>query len=236
MTENNLPPARRSSPGNRIERAIETTIFNSRWLLAPFYFGLVISLLMLLLKFLRILFDFVIHAWGASESDIILGVLSLIDVTLTANLVVIVVFSGYENFVSRIDPSGHPDWPEWMTHIDFSGLKQKVLASIVAISAVQVLKAFMNLDVHVNTEQLAWLVGIHVGVVEEGHFKTVDDVVTLVDINGVQRFDKKGKPICHQLKPGEDARKVAYNLTRDNIPNRSGDFNRKIIYPNVGKF
>ena len=78
--------------------------------------------------------------------------------------------------------------------------------------------------------------GDHVGVVEEGHFRTVDDVVTLVDINGVQRFDKKGKPICHQLKPGEDARKVAYNLTRDNIPNRSGDFNRKIIYPNVGKF
>jgi len=122
----------------------------------------VISLLVLLLKFVRILFDFVINAWGASESDIILGVLSLIDVTLTANLVVIVVFSGYENFVSRIDPSGHPDWPEWMTHIDFAGLKQKVLASIVAISAVQVLKAFMNLDVHVNTEQLAWLVGIHV--------------------------------------------------------------------------
>jgi len=78
--------------------------------------------------------------------------------------------------------------------------------------------------------------GDHVGVVEEGHFKTVDDVVTLVDINGVQRFDKKGKPICHQLKPGEDARKVAYNLTRDNIPNRSGDFNRKIIYPNVENF
>ena len=117
---------------------------------------------MLLLKFLRILYDFVTNALGASESDIILGVLSLIDVTLTANLVVIVVFSGYENFVSRIDPSGHPDWPEWMTHIDFSGLKQKVLASIVAISAVQVLKAFMNLDATLNTERLAWLVGIHV--------------------------------------------------------------------------
>ncbi len=162
MTVNSPPPPRSSSPRNRVERAIETTIFNSRWLLAPFYFGLVISLLVLLLKFLRILYEFVIHAWGASESDIILGVLSLIDVTLTANLVVIVVFSGYENFVSRIDPSGHPDWPEWMTHIDFSGLKQKVLASIVAISAVQVLKAFMNLDATLNTERLAWLVGIHV--------------------------------------------------------------------------
>jgi uncharacterized protein (TIGR00645 family) len=102
------------------------------------------------------------HAsWGASESDIILGVLSLIDVTLTANLVLIVVFSSYENFVSRIDPADHPDWPEWMRHIDFSGLKQKVLASIVAISAVQVLKAFMNFDANLNTERLAWLVGIH---------------------------------------------------------------------------
>src|SRR6478672_7712298 len=125
MTENNLPPPRHSSPGNRIERAIETTIFNSRWLLAPFYFGLVISLLVLLLKFVRILFDFVINAWGASESDIILGVLSLIDVTLTANLVVIVVFSGYENFVSRIDLSGHSDWPVWMTHIDSQGSNRK---------------------------------------------------------------------------------------------------------------
>jgi uncharacterized protein (TIGR00645 family) len=162
MTVNSPTPPRSSSPRNRVERAIEVTIFNSRWLLAPFYFGLVISLLVLLLKFLRILYDFVVHAWGASESDIILGVLSLIDVTLTANLVVIVVFSGYENFVSRIDPSSHPDWPEWMTHIDFSGLKQKVLASIVAISAVQVLKAFMNLDATLNTERLAWLVGIHV--------------------------------------------------------------------------
>jgi uncharacterized protein (TIGR00645 family) len=102
------------------------------------------------------------HAWGANESDIILGVLSLIDVTLTANLVVIAVFSGYENFVSRIDLSGHSDWPVWMTHIDFSGLKQKVLASIVAISAVQVLKASMTRDATLNTERLAWLVGIHV--------------------------------------------------------------------------
>ena len=98
---------------------------------------------------------------GPSESDIILGVLSLIDVSLTGNLVLIVVFSGYENFVSRIDPAGHPDWPEWMTRIDFAGLKQKALASIVAISAIQVLKAFMNIDSNLNNEKLAWLVGIH---------------------------------------------------------------------------
>jgi uncharacterized protein (TIGR00645 family) len=145
----------------RAERGLENVIFNSRWLMAPFYVGLIVSLVVLLFKFLQLLYEFIIHAWNASEADIILGVLSLIDVTLTGNLVLIVVFSGYENFVSRIDPAGHPDWPAWMTRIDFAGLKQKALASIVAISAIQVLKAFMNIDSNLNGEKLAWLVGIH---------------------------------------------------------------------------
>jgi uncharacterized protein (TIGR00645 family) len=145
----------------RTEHGLEGVIFTSRWLMAPFYLGLIVSLAVLLFKFLYILYEFITHAWGASESDIILGVLSLIDVSLTGNLVLIVVFSGYENFVSRIDPAGHPDWPEWMTRIDFAGLKQKALASIVAISAIQVLKAFMNIDSNLNNEKLAWLVGIH---------------------------------------------------------------------------
>ena len=114
--------------------------------MAPFYLGLVVSLAVLLLKFLMMLWEFILHAPAAKESDIILGVLSLIDVSLTGNLILIVVFSGYENFVSKIDPRGHPDWPDWMTKVDFTGLKQKLLASIVAISAIQVLKAFMNID------------------------------------------------------------------------------------------
>ena len=87
--------------------------------------------------------------------------LSLIDVSLTGNLILIVVFSGYENFVSKIDPRGHPDWPDWMTKVDFTGLKQKLLASIVAISAIQVLKAFMNIDAVFDPGKMAWLVGVH---------------------------------------------------------------------------
>lgn len=137
-------------------------MFNSRWLMAPFYFGLVVSLAVLLYKFVELLIEFILHAPSAKESDIILGVLSLIDVSLTGNLILIVVFSGYENFVSRIDPRGHPDWPEWMTKVDFGGLKQKLLASIVAISAIQVLKAFMNIDATFDTQKLGWLAGIHV--------------------------------------------------------------------------
>jgi uncharacterized protein (TIGR00645 family) len=77
----------------------------------------------------------------------------------------IVVFSGYENFVSRIDPGDHPDWPEWMTKVDFAGLKQKMLASIVAISAIQVLKAFMNIDVAFDAQKMGWLVGVHLAFV-----------------------------------------------------------------------
>lgn len=145
----------------RVEHAFESVLFNSRWLMAPFYLGLVISLLVLLFKFVALLVEFIGHAAFAKESDIILGVLSLIDLSLTGNLVLIVVFSGYENFVSRIDPRGHPDWPEWMTKVDFAGLKQKLLASIVAISAIQVLKAFMNIDVAFDAQKLAWLAGIH---------------------------------------------------------------------------
>ena len=155
-------PEYRADPTlKRAEYAFEKVLFNSRWLMAPFYLGLVVSLVVLLYKFVLLLVEFVLHAPSAKKSDTILGVLSLIDVSLTGNLVLIVVFSGYENFVSRIDPRGHPDWPEWMTKVDFAGLKQKLLASIVAISAIQVLKAFMNIDVAFDAQKLGWLAGIH---------------------------------------------------------------------------
>ena len=160
MTEQ-AAPYRPNPTLKRVERGFEGLLFNSRWLMAPFYFGLVVSLAVLMLKFCMILWEFIIHAPGSKESDIILGVLSLIDVSLTGNLILIVVFSGYENFVSRIDPGDHPDWPDWMTKVDFAGLKQKMLASIVAISAIQVLKAFMSIDTVFEPQKLAWLVGVH---------------------------------------------------------------------------
>jgi uncharacterized protein (TIGR00645 family) len=160
MTEQ--PAPYRPNPSlKRVEHAFEKVLFNSRWLMAPFYLGLVVSLAVLLYKFVEMLWEFILHAPHAKESDIILGVLSLIDVSLTGNLILIVVFSGYENFVSRIDPGGHPDWPEWMTKVDFAGLKQKLLASIVAISAIQVLKAFMSIDTSFDAQKMTWLVIVH---------------------------------------------------------------------------
>ena len=159
MTE--PPAAYRPNPAlKRVEKGLESVLFNSRWLMAPFYLGLVISLAVLLYKFGMMLWEFILHAPAAREADIILGVLSLIDVSLTGNLILIVVFSGYENFVSRIDPGGHPDWPEWVTKVDFAGLKQKLLASIVAISAIQVLKAFMNIDAAFDAQKMGWMVAV----------------------------------------------------------------------------
>lgn len=143
----------------RIENVLEFILFQSRWLLAPFYLGLVVSLVLLFIHFLEQLAGFIVKIHFASESEVILGVLSLVDLVLVGNLLLIVIFSGYENFVSRLETGSH-DRPDWMTKIDFGGLKQKLMSSIVAISAIQVLKAFMNVSNFDNTK-LGWLAGIH---------------------------------------------------------------------------
>jgi uncharacterized protein (TIGR00645 family) len=143
----------------KTEHLLEAALFQSRWLLAPFYVGLVIGLCALLFHFVQQLFEFIVHVPRATESDVILGILALIDIVLVGNLVLIVIFSGYENFVSRFDVESH-DRPEWMTKVDFGGLKMKLLSSIVAISAIQVLKAFMNVQSY-DDKKLWWMAGIH---------------------------------------------------------------------------
>lgn len=144
----------------RLELLLEFVLFQSRWILAPFYIGLVVSLVLLFLHFLAQLVSFVAKIHFATESDVILGVLGLVDLVLVGNLIVIVIFSGYENFVSRFEEVGH-DRPDWMTKVDFGGLKQKLMSSIVAISAIQLLKAFMNVGSY-EDKKLYWLAGIHV--------------------------------------------------------------------------
>ena len=143
-----------------IERAIETIIVMSRWLMAPFYLGLILTLILLFVKFVQQLGIFIFSVGAINDTEVILQVLTLVDLAFTGNLVLIVVFSGYENFVSKIDMSSH-DRPEWMTKVDFTGLKQKLITSIVAISGIQVLKAFMNIEQYDNG-RLGWMVGIYV--------------------------------------------------------------------------
>ncbi len=159
------------------EIALEKFLFASRWLLAPFYVALVVALVVLLVKAMQELWHFSSHALSATESQVILGVLALIDLTLTGSLILIVIFSGYENFVSKIRHTDHEDWPEWMGKIDFSGLKLKLLSSIVAISAIQVLKAFMSIKT-ISDRDLAWYVGIHMMFVVSGLFMAWTDKIS----------------------------------------------------------
>jgi uncharacterized protein (TIGR00645 family) len=147
-----------------VERWFESGLFGARWLMAPFYLGLVGALAVLLAAFVRELLNEGPHlVYGTGTSDeAIMFVLTLVDLTFAGNLLIIVIFSGYENFISKIETSGHQDRPDWMGNVDFSGLKIKLIASIVAISAISLLKTFMRLDVKpVSEPQLVWQVAIH---------------------------------------------------------------------------
>lgn len=157
-----------------MESIFEKALFASRWLLAPFYGALAIGILVLLVKLLQELAHFVLHMWDATESQVVLGVLTMVDLSLTASLLVIVMFSGYENFVSKIDHADHKDWPAWMGTIDFTGLKLKLVSSIVAISAITLLKAFMDVKA-MSDRDLYWLVGIHMVFVVSGLLMALTD-------------------------------------------------------------
>jgi uncharacterized protein (TIGR00645 family) len=162
-----------------IEGSVERLIFASRWLLAPFYLGLVGAVLVLLVKFCEMFFDFAVKSLGSDSTVILLGVLNLIDYTLLANLMILVIFSGYENFVSKITVAENsPDRPEWMGEVDFAGLKLKLIGSIVALSAINLLGAFFNLK-DWTTENLAWMVGIHLAFVLTAVFFALSEKIGL---------------------------------------------------------
>jgi len=157
-----------------LDRQIERSLFASRWLMAPFYIGLVVALLVLLLKFVQEIIHFVPHVFISPESDVLLFVLTLIDLSLTGNLLVMVIFAGYENFVSHIDVAEDAHRPTWMGTIDFSGVKIKLIGSIVAISGIHLLKQFMNVEA-VNKEDLKWLLLTHAAFVISGVLLAVMD-------------------------------------------------------------
>lgn len=151
-----------------LERALEWTIYSSRWLMAPVYLGLIAALGILIVTFFRELYLQIPLVLSMDETDIILLVLTLVDLSLAGNLVLIILFSGYENFVSKIDAAHRDhDRPEWMGTLDFSGLKIKLIASIVAISGIHLLKIFMNIGNYTET-QLRWYVIIHLTFIFSG--------------------------------------------------------------------
>ena len=183
MSEPQPEPRPMSKKKPFLELALEQGLFASRWLMAPFYVGLTVALVALLVVFGQELIDKVPLLWSTDHAmhaeGAILLALTLIDLSLAANLVLIVIFSGYENFVSKIDIGDHEDRPEWMGTVDFSGLKLKLIASIVAISGIALLKAFLELGdpslrgpdrVFGDAEQtrLMWQVIVHITFVVSG--------------------------------------------------------------------
>jgi uncharacterized protein (TIGR00645 family) len=165
-----------------LETMLENALFASRWLMAPFYVGLVASLVVLLIVFFQGLFEQIPLLWmidaetgqfAMREEEAIMLALSLIDISLAGNLVLIVIFAGYENFVSKMDLVNEQDRPEWMGHVDFSGLKLKLVASIVAISGISLLKNMLKageLDVidATSNAKIMWLVIVHITFVVSG--------------------------------------------------------------------
>ena len=163
-----------------LEAAIEWIIYTSRWLMAPVYLGLIAALGILIITFFRELYLQAPQVLSMDETDIILLVLTLVDLSLAGNLVLIILFSGYENFVSKMDAAkDDPDRPEWMGTLDFSGLKIKLIASIVAISGIHLLKIFMNIHEYAERD-LLWYTIIHLVFIASGvAFALMDWIVEL---------------------------------------------------------
>ena len=143
-----------------MERFIENAMYASCWILAPIYFGLSLGLLALALKFFQEVFHVIPNVFALTESDLILVILSLIDMALVGGLLVMVMISGYENFVSQLDIDTNKEKLSWLGTMDSTSLKMKVAASIVAISSIHLLRVFMDAR-NIETQYLMWYVIIH---------------------------------------------------------------------------
>jgi uncharacterized protein (TIGR00645 family) len=166
-----------------ISHQIERFIFWSRWLLSPLYIGLVAVMGVLVVKFCIELYDLVIHVADVEAHNFVLGLLALLDLVLLANLILIVLFAGYENFVSKIGVAdNNVDRPAWMGHVDFSGLKIKLIGSLVAISVIELLKDFVQIaadpEKPIHAEAIFWQVMIHLTFVVSGVLFAVMDWIS----------------------------------------------------------
>ncbi len=131
-------------PKSRAMRPIPMLIFGSRWLQLPLYVGLIVAQAIYVILFLKELWHLFAHAFEFSEQQIMLAVLGLIDVVMISNLLVMVIVGGYETFVSRLNLQGHPDEPEWLSHVNASVLKIKLAMAIIGISSIHLLRTFIE--------------------------------------------------------------------------------------------
>ena len=143
-----------------IEHTFELAVFASRWIQAPLYGGLIVAELLYAYKFLIELWEMVTHIQKLEETQFMLGVLGLIDVTMVANLLTMVVIGGYATFVSKLDLDEHPDRPDWLSHVDPGTIKVKLAASLIGISSIHLLKSFVDIA-NENPDHVKWKIFIH---------------------------------------------------------------------------
>ena len=148
----------------RIEHFVERMMYASRWIMAPVFLGMSVVLLVLAVKFFQELFHFVPHILEIDEGQIILKLLTFIDLTLVGSLTLIVMFSGYENFVSQLNIDSNVEKLNWLGTHDYGSLKLKVATSIVAISSIRLLKVFMEVE-SIENDKMLWYVVIHLTLV-----------------------------------------------------------------------
>jgi len=158
----------------KIEHNLERIMYASRWILAPVYVGMSLAIAALFIKFFQELYHFLPHILEMNESDLVLKLLTLIDLTLVGSLIVIVMFSGYENFVSRLDIEETTEKLDWLGTHDYGSLKIKVASSIVAISSIHLLKVFMNIQATAN-DKILWYVVVHLTLVVSALLLSIQD-------------------------------------------------------------
>jgi uncharacterized protein (TIGR00645 family) len=141
------------------QRGAERAVLLMRWLVAPFFVGLFVGVLVLIGKFFLELYQLVVLLPDASGKAVIVGVLKLVDFALVANLVLIVIFAGHENFVGRVDPAERPEWPDGITRLDIGGLKEKLLGAIAAIATIETLEWYLDIEDYSDLSKFIWVIG-----------------------------------------------------------------------------
>ena len=159
-----------------LEDKFESLFFACRWLLAPFFAGLMLAIIALLVKFGKELFGLLGGVFVNTTEQSIISILTLVDTALLASLILIIAFSGYENFVSKFNIGDHEDRPAWMGKVGFSDLKLKLIGAIVAISAVELLKTFISTE-QLDSEQVMLKIAIHVTFVTSGVLFALTDYI-----------------------------------------------------------
>jgi uncharacterized protein (TIGR00645 family) len=151
--------ARTPSIEESARRSVGRLMFASRWIMAPIYVGLLIALALVVVKFVQKLVEAVPNLLQTPSSEVIYGALTLVDLSLVANLIVIVVFAGWDNFVGRLDTTKSDEQPEWLSALDFNALKLRLVASVAAIATIMMLETFIHV-----TEQTIWQAGMQLGI------------------------------------------------------------------------